>query len=117
VPDGECTWQRTSHLNRTTNGHGRPRLGLGALGTTTFALGLLTGLVLNGAVRQLYQRARRGLQHRESGGTVVYEENLPPSLSRRESVPQLGQPRFGGTGALGVSPRAVDGTLGRVEQQ
>jgi hypothetical protein len=108
------TWQRS---NRTTNGQGGSRLGLGALGTTTFALGVLTGLVLNGAVRQLYQRARRGLQHRESRGTVVYDENLPPSFSRREPVPSPGQPQFGGTGALGVSPRAVDGTLGRVEQQ
>jgi hypothetical protein len=106
-------WPRRSHLNRTTNGHGGSRLGLG---TTTFALGVLTGLVVNGAVRQLYQRARRGLQHRESGRTVVYDENLPPSLSRREPVPSPGQPRFGGTGALGISPRAVDGTVGRVEQ-
>ena len=111
----ERTWQQTSHLNRSTDAHGWSRLGLGALGTTTFALGVLTALVLNGAVRQLYQRARRGL-HRESGGTVVYDENLPPSLSRREPVSSLDQPRFGGTGALGVSPRAVDGTVGRVEQ-
>jgi hypothetical protein len=108
-------WQRTSDRNRTTNGHGGSRLGLGALGTTTFALGVLTALVLNGAVRQLYQRARRRL-HRESGGTVVYDQNLPQSLSRREPVPSPSQPRFGGTGALGVSPRAVDGTVGRVEQ-
>ena len=112
----ERTWQQTSHLNRTTNPHSWSRLSLGALGTTTFALGVLTGLVLNGPVRKLYQRARRDLQHRESGGTVVYDENLPSSLSRREPVPSPGQPRFGGTGALGVSPRAVDDTLGRVEQ-
>jgi hypothetical protein len=109
-------WQRTSHRSRTTNGHGGSRLSIGALGTTTFALGVLTGLVFNDAVRQLYQRARHGLQHRESGGTVVYDQNLPQSLSRREPVPSPGQPRFGGTGALGVSPRAVDGTVGRVEQ-
>ena len=112
----ERTWQQTSHLNRTTNPHGWSRLGLGALGTTTFALGVLTGLVLNGPVRQLYQRARRDLQHFESGETVVYDENLPPSLSRREPVSSPDQPRFGGTGALGVSPRAVDGMLGRVEE-
>jgi hypothetical protein len=112
----ERTWQQTSHLNRTTTQHGSSPLRLGALGTTAFALGVLTGLVLNGPVRQLYQRARRGLQHLDSGGTVVYDENLPPSLSRREPVSSPVQPRFGGTGALGVSPRAVDGTLGRVEQ-
>ncbi len=109
----ERTWQQTSHLNRTTNPRGWPRVGLG---TTTFALGVLTGLVLNGPLRQLYQRARRDLQQRASGGTIVYDENLPPSLSRREPVSSPDQPRFGGTGALGVSPRAVDGTLGRVEE-
>lgn len=108
--------QGTSHLKQMTNGYGRSRLGFGTLGTTTFALGVVTGLVLNGAVRQLYQRVRGGLQHREPGGTVVYDENLPPSLSRREPVPSPGQPRFGGTGGLGVSPRAVDAMLGRVEQ-
>jgi hypothetical protein len=112
----EHTWQQTSHPNRTTNSHGWSRVSLSALGTTTFALGVLTGLVLNGPVRQLYQRARRDLQHRQSRGTVVYDENLPPSLSRREPVLAQGQPRFGGTGALGVSPRAVNGTLGRVEK-
>jgi hypothetical protein len=111
----EGTWQQTSHLNRTTNPHGWPRPGLAALGTT-FALGVLTGLVLNGPLRQLYGRARLNLQRRGSAGTVVYDENLPPSLSRREPVSSPDQPRFGGTGALGVSPRAVDGTIGRVEE-
>ena len=112
----ERTWQQTSQLNRTTSLHGWSRLGLGALSTTTFALGVLTGLALTSPVRQLYQRARRDLQHRDSPGTVVYDENLPPSLSRREPLSSPDQPRFGGTGALGVSPRAVDGTLGLVEQ-
>lgn len=112
----ERTWQQTSHLNQTTNPPGWSRLSLGALGTTTFALGVLTGLVLNRPVRQLYQRARRDLQHRWWPGTVVYDENLPPSLSRREPASSPDRPRFGGTGALGVSPRAVDGTLGRVEE-
>jgi len=80
----------------------------------TFALGVLTGVVLNGPLRQLYKRAR--LPYRATGRAVVYDDNLPPSLSRREPVSSTGQPRFGGTGALGVSPRAVDGTLGRVEE-
>src|SRR5687768_15335942 len=109
----ERMWQQTSHLNRTTHPHNSSRV---TLGTTTFALGVLTGLVLNGPLRQLYQRARLALQHRASGGTIVYDENLPPSLSRREPVSSPDQPRFGGTGALGVSPRAVDSTLGRVEE-
>jgi hypothetical protein len=109
----ERMWQQTSHLNRTTNPQGWSRVGLG---TMTFALGVLTGLVLNGPLRELYQRARRDLQHRASGGTIVYNENLPPSLTRREPVRSPDQPRFGGTGSLGVSPRAVDPTLGRVEE-
>ena len=111
----EATWQQTSYLNRTTNPHGWPLPGLAAIGTT-FALGVLTGLVLNGPLRNLYQRARLNLPNRGSRGTVVYDENLPPSLSRREPVSSPAQPRFGGTGALGVSPRAVDDTLGRVEE-
>ena len=110
----ERTWQQRSHLNQTTSPQGWSLLGPGALGATTFALGVLTGLILNGPVRKLYQRARHDLQHRGSQ-TVVYDENLPPSLSRREPA-SPDQPRFGGTGALGVSPRAVDRTLGRVEQ-
>ena len=108
--------QQTSHLNRSSNRHGWSGLSLGALGTTTFVLGVLTGLVLNGPLRQLYKRARRDMQHHAPHGTVVYDENLPPSLSRREPVASANQPRFGGTGALGVSPRAVDRMLGRVEK-
>ena len=38
---------------------------------------------------------------------LTYDENLPEPLGRREPAPYTGQPRFGGTGALGVSPAAV----------
>jgi hypothetical protein len=86
------------------------------LGTSTFMLGFITGLVLKGAATQAYERARRSLWHREYTHTVRYGENLPASLGRREPAPSPGQPRFGGTGALGLSPRAVDSTLGRLEK-
>jgi len=85
------------------------------LGTSTFMLGFVAGLLLKGAAQHTYARARRSLWHREHTRTVVYGENLPPSLGRREPAPSQGQPRFGGTGAIGVSPRAVDSTIGRAD--
>jgi hypothetical protein len=74
---------------------------------TAFVLGLVTGLALKDAGKQLFDRARTGLWHREHERTVTYDENLPESLGRREPAPYPGQPRFGGTGALGVSPASV----------
>jgi sugar (pentulose or hexulose) kinase len=47
---------------------------------------------------------------REYERTVRYDENLPESLGRREPAPYPGQPRYGGTGALGVSPASVVAT-------
>jgi hypothetical protein len=75
-----------------------------ALAGSAFALGLVTGLCLKGAAKQMYERARGGLWHREYERTVTYDDNLPDSLSRREHP---GQPRYGGTGAIGVSPASV----------
>ena len=72
---------------------------------SAFALGLVTGLVLSGSGRQLFDRARTAIWHRGVEDTVTYPQNLPDSLTRRE--PASGQPRFGGTGALGVSPAAA----------
>lgn len=73
-----------------------------------FALGLATGLLLQGPAKRLYERARLARWHREYEGTVAYDQNLPEQLERREPAPRPDQPRFGGTGALGVSPeRAV----------
>jgi len=85
-----------------------------ALGGATFVLGFVAGLALRDTVGQIYERARRGSWH-HSGSTIVYDENLPASLARREPAPQPGQPRYGGTGAMGVSPRAVDATVGHTE--
>ena len=50
---------------------------------------------------------------RESKHTMVYDENLPESLERREPAPEAGQPRFGGTGAIGFSPAAATDPVGR----
>jgi hypothetical protein len=72
-----------------------------------FALGLITGLFLKRAAKRMYERTRERLWHGDYERTVTYDENLPDSLSRREPLPQSGQPRYGGTGAIGVSPAAV----------
>ena len=77
------------------------------LAGSAFVLGLVTGLALKDAGKQLFERARTGLWHREYERTVTWDENLPESLGRREPAPYPGQPRFGGTGALGVSPASV----------
>lgn len=77
------------------------------IAASAFVLGLVTGLFLKDTGKQLYERARNGLWHREYERTVTYDENLPESLSRREPAPHPGQPRYGGTGALGVSPASV----------
>ena len=76
---------------------------------SAFALGLVTGLFLKEAAKEMRDRARRYQSHREYERTVTYDENLPDSLGRREPPPHEDQPRFGGTGALGVHPAsAVD---------
>ena len=77
------------------------------LAGSAFVLGLATGLFLKTAVRQIKDRTRDGSWHREFEQTVTYDDNLPESLARREPPPYPGQPRFGGTGALGVSPAAA----------
>ena len=77
------------------------------LAGSTFVLGLATGMVLKDTARQMFERSRNGLWHRDYDRTVEYDNNLPESLARREPPPVAGQPRFGGTGALGVSPAAV----------
>jgi hypothetical protein len=77
------------------------------LAGSCFVLGLATGMMLKDAARQIYARSRGGLWHREYERTRTYDENLPDTLARREPEPNTGQPRFGGTGALGTSPEAV----------
>jgi len=85
------------------------------LAGSAFALGLVTGLVLRDGGKQIYERARARLWHREYERTVTYDDNLPESLGRREPAPYSGQPRYGGTGALGVSPASV--TAARPEER
>lgn len=105
------------HLNRRTDHRGNAETAMSnpvVLGGATFVLGFVAGLVLRDRVGQMYERARRG-PWRRPGRTIVYDENLPDSLARREPAPHSGQPRFGGTGAMGVSPRAVDGSVGHTE--
>ena len=70
-------------------------------------LGLVTGRFLTGASKRMSERARGRLWHRDYGRTVTHDQNLPASLSRREPAPHAGQPRYGGTDAIGVSPAAV----------
>lgn len=77
------------------------------LASSAFALGVLTGLFLKNAASQMYERARNRVWHHDYERTDTYNQNLPESLARREPAPDLGQPRFGGTGAIGVSPAAV----------
>jgi hypothetical protein len=72
-----------------------------------FALGLAAGLLIRGGAKDVLERVRFGKAHRDYDRTVEYDENLPDALGRREPAPHPGQPRYGGTGALGVSPAAV----------
>jgi hypothetical protein len=78
-----------------------------AFGGLSFTLGLLTGLFLKAVAERVYERARAHQSHRDYERTVEYAENLPDSLGRREPPAEAGQPRYGGTGALGVSPESV----------
>jgi hypothetical protein len=74
---------------------------------SAFLLGVVTGLFLKEVVQHGQQFARRAWAHRESERTVTFGDNLPDSLERREPAPEAGQPRFGGTGAIGFSPAAA----------
>jgi hypothetical protein len=78
-----------------------------ALASSAFALGLAAGLLLNGGAKRLFDRLRLDQSHRDYERTVTFDENLPEQLGRREPAPHVGQPRFGGTGALGISPAAA----------
>jgi hypothetical protein len=77
------------------------------LASSAFVLGVVTGLFLKGSATQMYERMRNRLWHRDYERTVAYDENLPDSLERREPAPHSGQPRYGGTGAIGVPSTAV----------
>jgi hypothetical protein len=77
------------------------------LAGSAFALGLVTGLVVKGVAKEAIEAVRRKAWKRSYERTVTYDDNLPDSLARREPPPEQGQPRYGGTGALGVHPDAV----------
>jgi hypothetical protein len=77
------------------------------LAGATFVLGLVTGMMLKDAAKRMYERARHARWRRDYARTVEYDQNLPESLARREPAPDTRQPRFGGTGAIGVPPAAV----------
>jgi hypothetical protein len=79
------------------------RLSAGA----AFGLGVVAGLFLKEGMQRMQNVARRKLAHHEHQHTLAFDENLPDALERREPEPQPGQPRFGGTGAIGISPAAV----------
>ena len=71
---------------------------------SAFALGVAAGFMLKDAAKGVYERVRRRQWHREYERTVVYGQNLPDQLERREPAPHPAQPRYGGTGAIGVPP-------------
>ena len=75
------------------------------LAGSAFAAGLVVGMFAKGAARQVYDAVR---SHADDDRTVRYDNNLPDQLERRE--PADGRSRFGGTGALGVSPAVVAAT-------
>ena len=74
---------------------------------SAFALGVVTGLLMKGGGKEALERVRRFKWQRDFERTVEFDENLPDSLGRREPAPHPGQPRYGGTGAMGVSTAAV----------
>lgn len=72
-----------------------------------FAAGLVAGLFLKPLAQQIRGVARGTAWPFARARTVEYDNNLPDQLTRREVE---GQPRYGGTGALGVSPKIVRNT-------
>ena len=83
-----------------TRAFGRPLV----IAASAFAAGVIAGMYMKGAATWAGRGVRRSLWRRQYDRTVTYDENLPDSLGRREPAPHPGQPRFGGTGAIGVSP-------------
>ena len=74
---------------------------------SAFALGMVAGFILKDAAKQWFDRVCLSQWHRDYEQTDMYDDNLPETLGRREPEPESGQPRFGGTGALGVHPAQV----------
>jgi len=78
---------------------------------SAFALGLGAGLLLKGIAERMFESARAQTWHRQVERTVTYDNNLPDQLERREPAPWPGQPRFGGTGAIGVPAAAASSSV------
>jgi hypothetical protein len=74
------------------------------LAGSAFAIGMAAGFWLKAAAEKSRDAARRAWSHRQFERTITYGDNLPDQLARRE---QPDQPRFGGTGAIGVSPESA----------
>ena len=72
-----------------------------------FMLGLGAGLLVKETATRAYKRVRIAQAHGEYERTATFDQNLPDQLGRREPLPHQDQPRFGGTGALGISPAAA----------
>ena len=83
---------------------------------SAFALGLVGGLLLKAIAERMFEPARARLWHRRVERTDTYDNNLPDQLERREPAPWPGQPRFGGTGAIGVPSAAASSSVGRAAE-
>ncbi len=92
------------------SGHDFERRNPVVLAGSAFLLGVVGGVLLKDTGKRIYERARSSWLHRDVERTSTFDNNLPESLGRREPEPYPGQPRYGGTGALGVSPAAVPST-------
>ena len=76
-------------------------------GSSAFIVGVAAGLFVREAIQWLQEAVQRKQTQLDHERTVVFDENMPEPLERREPSPEPGQPRFGGTGAIGFSPATV----------
>ena len=79
----------------------------GVMAVAAFAFGVVAGVFVKVALQRAQEMRQRWQTNREHQDTVVYDENLPEPLERREPAPHEGQPRYGGTGAIGFPPAAA----------
>ena len=75
------------------------------LAGSAFALGVAAAPLVTRAAKRIRERVRGAAAADES--TVSYDQNLPEPLGRREPAPEAGQPRYGGTGSLGIHPASA----------
>jgi hypothetical protein len=101
MPGPNLKWSRSANW---TDAHRRRSGHPVAVAVSAFVCGVAAGLFVREALQRTQELVRRKRAHREHESTVTYDDNLPDSLERREPAPHEGQPRYGGTGAIGVSP-------------